>query len=339
MTPVGSLFRCGFLSWTLLGASLCGVQEVDAAAAQDAEHQDSPAAEGHTEALTPKQILETVYGHLNSHAYSEEPFLTLPVPFLGPIRFVFSNHHVAILLAATLVFLLFGWLAWRRRIDPVPRGPLQNLLELGVLFVRDQMIYPTLGKEVGRKLAPLFLTQFFCILLMNLFGILPDFEPLFEMVGLGHGIHFPTTATANIWVTMGLALTTLTSILFLGMREQGVIAYWKNLVPHIDLGTSLGMRLIKVMVIGILIPIELLTLIIRPTALTIRLCANMTGGHLAMLTIYGLIYVFASYPLAGVGVAFNVFVTFLELLVALVQAYIFTYLSIVFVGAAMHPEH
>jgi F-type H+-transporting ATPase subunit a len=140
-------------------------------------------------------------------------------------------------------------------------------------------------------------------------------------------------------VTGGLALVTFTTILAAGMKEQGVGHFWVGLAPHVDLGPSPGMRAMRGAILGILYPIEFLGLLIKPLALTIRLFANMTGGHMAMLTVYGLIYVFQSYALAPVGIAFNVFLTFLELLVAFIQAYVFTYLSILFVGAAVHPEH
>jgi F-type H+-transporting ATPase subunit a len=99
------------------------------------------------------------------------------------------------------------------------------------------------------------------------------------------------------------------------------------------------MKAMRVAILAIMYPIEVLGMLIKPIALTIRLFANMVGGHLAMLTVYGIIYIFQSYLIGAVGVGFNVFLTFLELLVALIQAYIFTYLSILFVGAAVHPEH
>jgi len=201
-----------------------------------------------------------------------------------------------------------------------------------VLFVRDDMVYSNIGEHHGRRFLPLFLTQFFTILLMNLFGILPNFDFMRSM-------HFPTTATANFWVTGGLALTTFTAIIYGGIKEQRLGHFIVGLAPPIDLGSAPGMRLMRVAILCIMYPIELLGMLIKPIALTIRLFANMVGGHLAMLTVYGIIYIFQSYLIGAVGVGFNVFLTFLELLVAVIQAYIFTYLSILFVGAAVHPEH
>lgn len=285
------------------------------------------AAHGAAEALSPSAMMQTIYQHLFAHAYTHEPYAQI-----GPVPFHFTNHNLALLISATLVLLAFGWLARKRKQDPVARGPLQNALEALVSFVKNDMVYANIGEHHGRKFLPLFLTQFFCILLMNLFGILPNFDFFRSM-------HFPTTATANFWVTGGLALTTFTAILYGGIKEQGLGHYIVGLAPPIHLGDSSGMKAMRVAILCIMYPIEVLGLIIKPVALTIRLFANMVGGHLAMLTVYGLIYLFKSYAIGVVGVGFNTFLTFLELLVAFIQAYIFTYLSILFVGAAVHPEH
>ncbi len=281
--------------------------------------------------LSTSEKMTSIYHHLTAYRYSEDPFLSV-----GPLKFYFTNHHLAILLSAFFVVVAFGWLGWCRKRNLAPLGALQNMLEALVIFVRDDMVYANMGKEHGRKFVHLFLTQFFCILIMNLMGILPNFA--FDVPVL-RSLHLPTTATANLAVTGGLALVTLTYILFAGFKEQGFFHFWKGLAPPVDLGDGAGMKLMKVAILGILYPIEIFGLFIKPIALTIRLFANMTGGHLAMLTVYGLIYLFQSYPLAGVGVAFNVFLTFLEVLVAFIQAYIFTYLSIIFIGASVHPEH
>ena len=287
----------------------------------------SVASEAGETPTTPAAQLEALYRHISAHRYHDEPFFSL-----GGLEFWWTNHHVAILLASALVLLVFGWLAHVRKKSLAPVGAFQNLLETLVLFVKDEMVYANMGKEQGRRFLPLFLSQFFCILIMNLMGILPSIPGLRAM-------HLPTTATANIAVTAGLALVTFATILIFGMKEQGVFGFCKNLAPEVEVGDGAVMKAMRVGILGILYPIEFIGLLIKPIALTIRLFANMTGGHLAMLTIYGLIYLFQSYALASVGVAFNVFLTFLETLVAFIQAYIFTYLSILFVGAAVHPEH
>ncbi len=305
-----------------LAAALAGDVAGAGAAAEGGQDVAHTAAQ-----LSPSAMMQTIYGHLFAHPYTHEPYAQV-----GPIPFHFTNHHLALLLSATIVLVAFGWLARCRRKDAVARGPLQNALEALVTFVKNDMVYANIGEHHGRRFLPLFLTQFFCILLMNLFGILPNFDFFRSM-------HFPTTATANIWVTAGLALTTFTAILYGGIKEQGFGHFVVGLAPPIHLGDSAGMKAMRVAILCIMYPIEVLGLIIKPVALTVRLFANMVGGHLAMLTVYGLIYLFKSYLIGVIGVGFNTFLTFLELLVAFIQAYIFTYLSILFVGAAVHPEH
>ena len=276
--------------------------------------------------MSSSEKMIALYSHLSAHKYHEEPYLQI-----GSLSFYWTNHHLAILVSAAVVFLAFGWLAFCRKKDMRPLGPLQTCSK-PCHFVRDDMVYSMMGKEHGRRFVPLFLSQFFCILLMNLMGILPNFD-------FFRNLHLPTTATANLAVTAGLALVTFSVMLYAGMKEQGFGHFWVGLAPPVELGDGAGMSLMRKAILGILYPIEILGLIIKPVALTIRLFANMTGGHLAMLTVYGLIYLFQNYMLATVGVAFNVFLTFLEVLVAFIQAYVFTYLSIIFVSASVHPEH
>ncbi len=186
------------------------------------------------------------------------------------------------------------------------------------LWIRNEVVYPVMGQETGRKFLPLFFFMFFFILFMNMLGLLP----------------WSATATANVWVTGALAVITLASMLICGMVAQGPIAYWKNLVP--DAPLALWPLLFLVEVLGVLI---------KPLALCIRLFANMTGGHLAVLSIMGLIFVFGEmsstvgYGVAPIAVGFTVFVMIIEFFVAMLQAFIFTQLSVIFVQASVHPDH
>ena len=287
------------------------------------------------EPMTPGEMMLGLYQHILPHPYTDEAWFTI-----GGFSFQPNNHHLAFLVAATLVFLLFAGLALRRKANLAPRGGMQNCLEALVLFVRNQMVYPIMGKEVGDRFLPLFLTQFFLILFMNLFGILPG------IWGLSNTVHFPTTATANMSVTGGMALITFLTILGAGIKEQGFGKFVVHLAPSLDLGPGTANKVMKNLVLMILYPIEILGLLIKPGALMIRLFANMTGGHMALLTIYGLIFVagaalpgVVTYPIAIVAVLVNVFLTFLEILVAFLQAYVFAFLSIIFIQAAVHPDH
>jgi F-type H+-transporting ATPase subunit a len=232
------------------------------------------------------------------------------------------NINTSQWIAAGLVLLVFIGMARgaRRRGTDAPKGASYNILESIVLFVRDDMVYSVMGKEHGRRFVPLFLTQFFFILFMNIMGLV--------YLGSVGG-----TATANLAVTGGMALTTLLWINLAGMRQHGFFGYWKNYAPH-------GLPLF---VLPIIILIEVASaIVIKPAALTIRLFANMTAGHLVMLSLFGLIYLAGS-ALVGIPAvltfALVLLIACLELFVAFVQAYIFTYLSIIFVGASVHPEH
>ncbi len=310
--------------------ALLGIgQAVDAASHPVVESATDHATAAATAAgpQSASEMMKGIYEHLFAHPYSHAPYASV-----GPIPFYFTNHNLALLVAAGIVALVFGWVARRRALHVLPKGALENCVEVLVSFVKNDMVYANIGKHHGRQFLPLFLTQFFMILVMNLFGILPNFD-------FFRSLHFPTTATANFWVTGGLALTTFTAILYGGIKERGLGHYLVGLAPPIHLGDTPSMKGMRVAILLIIYPIEVLGLIIKPVALTARLFANMLGGHLAMLTIYGLIYLFQSYVVGAVGVGFNVFLMFLELLVAFIQAYVFTYLSILFVGAAVHPEH
>jgi F-type H+-transporting ATPase subunit a len=198
----------------------------------------------------------------------------------------------------------------------IPRGRFTNFVESLVAFVCDEMIYDVMGKEVGRRYAPLFLTQFFFIWLVNLLGNLP-FGP------------WGGAPTANIAVTAALASTTLVVMVAAGIKASGPIGMWRDLLPK---GLPPVIR-------EILFVVEFVGFFIKPFALTVRLFANMFGGHLVVLSLFGLIYLFESYVIMGAVLPMSIFVGILELFVATLQAFIFTFLSIMFVQLSLHPEH
>lgn len=195
-----------------------------------------------------------------------------------------------------------------------PRGKSQNMLETFVLFVRDEIAEPNMGDKAG-KFLPYLLTVFFFILGCNLIGLVP----------------FSATATSNITVTAVLATFT-----FLVTQFSGTKDHWKHLA---------GPPGVPLFVRPLLIPVEILGLFTKPFALAIRLFANMTAGHIVILSLIGLIFTFTKAYGATVGwgtsvvwVAFTLFIFCLELLVAFLQAYIFTMLSALFIGMAVE-EH
>ncbi|MDP3441315.1 MAG: F0F1 ATP synthase subunit A, partial [Ignavibacteria bacterium] len=160
---------------------------------------------------------------------------------------------------------------------------------------------------------PYLLTAFFFILTCNFLGLLP----------------YGSTATGNIAVTATLATLSFIVIQLGGIKHNGFFGYFKGLLPH-----GLPAWLIPIMLV-----VELLGLFTKPFALAIRLFANMTAGHIVILALLGLIFILNTYVVIPVSIAFALFIYLLEILVALIQAYIFTMLSSLFIGMAVHQEH
>jgi F-type H+-transporting ATPase subunit a len=150
-------------------------------------------------------------------------------------------------------------------------------------------------------------------------------------------LHGGSTATSNFNVTAALAVVSFFAIIVAGSKAHGAVGHWKNLVPH---GVSPALAVA-------LIPIEILGMLVRPFALTMRLAANMTGGHIAILAILSFVFIFTEMAGQmvgmGIGLAFSVplavAISALEIIVILVQAYVFTLLTAVFIGMAIHAHH
>lgn len=231
-----------------------------------------------------------------------------------------TKHVIMLWFAALLITsaFLFGARKYRKDPNTIPTG-FANFLEYLVDFVHNQIVVPHMGRDSAVRWSPLILGFFTIIVTANFLGMIP----LFDLIP-GSG-----TATSNLNVTAALAIITFFAIIVAGSIEHGIIGHWKNMAPP-------G---IPWPVLFILIPIEILSMFVRPFALTMRLAANMTAGHIAMLAILAPIFIMGS-AYVGIGsVALNVGISFLEIIVALVQAYVFSLLSAVFIGAAIHPEH
>lgn len=233
----------------------------------------------------------------------------------GPLVLPFSKHVLMMFIAAFILAAVFPLLI---RSKSAALAPFRAMIEMIVIFLRDEVVAPNLGSKT-RAYLPYFSTLFFFILLMNLMGLVP----------------YGATATGNIAVTGGLALTTFALINFAGIMEQGLAGYFGHLVP----------KGVPFWLYPLLFPIELLGLLTKTFALCVRLFANMIGGHIVILSFLGLIFMFGAIsPLLGLGVTAPVsvvlilFVSLLELFVAFLQAYIFTFLTAIFTGAAMHPH-
>ena len=288
---------------------------------------------------------ETIIEHV-ANSSLEHPILHLP-PLFG-IDFSVTKHVFMLLLVATAVFVLITSAVRRylRQDRLVPSG-FMNAVEFVVEFIRDSIVLPNVGTKWVRTWAPLVLTLFFFILAANVIGLIP----IFEVVGLvdhwvlhtgDHSlvknvVHGGTTTTANFNVTAGLATITFVSIITAGTRAHGFVTHWKNLVPH---GLAWPLYIL-------LIPIEVMGMFIKPFTLTMRLMANMTGGHIAILAILSFVFLFTELFNGWAGLGVGVFlsvplavgVTALEIIVVLVQAYVFTLLSAVFIGMAINVHH
>jgi F-type H+-transporting ATPase subunit a len=234
-----------------------------------------------------------------------------PIYFLGlKIDLSVTNHVLMIWISSFFLVILFNFLFRKREL--VPSG-IKSVLELFVLFIRDEIAIPNIGEKEGRRLTPLLCTMFFFILSCNLMGLIPLF----------------TTPTGNISITASLATITFLTTQLAGMVKFGVGGYFKNLVPH-------G---IPFLLNFIIVPIEIFGLFTKPFALAMRLFANMIAGHTVIFALLGLIIALGSFVVSPFAIGFAVFINLLELLVAFIQAYIFTMLSSLFIGMALNPEH
>jgi F-type H+-transporting ATPase subunit a len=214
------------------------------------------------------------------------------------------------ILILTFIFTRVGK-KYKKEPTKAPSG-FQNIVETFVLYIRDEVVRPNIPSlKTADKLLPYFLGLFFFILILNLIGLIPG----------GH------TATGAIPVTLALAITAFFVINITAMKVSGVGNWFK----HLTGGAPWYLWVI-------MIPIEIVGLFIKPFALTIRLFANMSAGHIVLFSLLGLLFFFENIFLAPAIVGFSIFIHFLELLVAFLQAYIFTMLTAIFVGLAI-GEH
>lgn len=224
--------------------------------------------------------------------------------------FSITRNVASMWMGMIILVILFGAvsLAYKKREGQAPKG-LQSFLEPVVLFVRDDVAIPNIGAKY-KKYMPLLLTIFFFILINNLLGLIPIFPGGFNLTG-------------NIAVTLTLSAIVLVVINFSGNKY-----YWKHIfLPDIPFWLY-----------PIMVPVELIGIISKPFALMIRLFANITAGHIIVLSLISLIYIFKTSWMATVSVPFVVFMDCIELLVAFLQAFIFTMLTALFIGMAV-DEH
>ena len=287
--------------------------------------------------------------HHVSNSDIEHPILHLP--HLYNIDMSVTKHVLMLWIVAVSVglFVIIPVQKFVKQNKLIPSG-LMNFIEIIVTFVRDTIVKPNVGSKWVNNWAPLILTFLFFIFFANAIGMIPIFDllgvinrfilhvPYSDNHNFINGLlHGGPTATGNFNVTAALAFITFSSIIIAGVRAHGFVQHWKNLVPH-------GL---PAFVYVILIPIEIIGMFVKPFALTMRLAANMTGGHIALLAILSFMAIFADMfhsVLAGIGVAIisvpmAAAISGLEIIVVIVQAYVFTLLSAVFIGLAINVHH
>jgi len=299
-----------------------------------------------------KSVMEQVGPNIIHHVSNSDishPIIHLPT--ISGIDFSVTKHVlmlwlVSFLVGVAVIVPVRRFLSGDRS---VPTGWM-NALEITIQFIRDSIVKPNVGPKWVMTWTPLVLTFFFFILFANGIGMIPIFDvlgafnrfilnvPASDSHNFINGIlHGGVTATGNFNVTAGLATITFFSIIIAGTMAHGFINHWKNLAPP---GLPWPVYII-------LIPIEVMGLFVKPFALTMRLAANMTGGHIALLALLSLMAIFGEMfnsTVAGFGVAFvsvpiAVAILALEIIVVLVQAYVFTLLTAVFVGMAINVHH
>jgi F-type H+-transporting ATPase subunit a len=327
----------------------------DAAHDEHAEHHHEPNALEHTMDSTEIHLFHTPWLPQTIHLPA------IPLPF--GYHFQITKFMLLEVLAAVLVALIYLWVARRVETGQPPSGPLANAFEVLLVFIRDQIAKPNLGEHVADRYVPFLWTLFLFILFNNLLGMFP----------------FLGSATASLSVTVALAVIVFfaihgSAIMAMGTAAghghghddghghhthdahghhehtvpatgleafcKGTVRYVKSLWPHIDVPFPMGL-IIKPLVFFI----EIVGILVRNLVLAVRLFANMFAGHMVLATILIFIYMArAAHPalwgvITGSSVLGIIALSLLELFVAFLQAYIFTFLTSLFMGMAIHPQH
>jgi F-type H+-transporting ATPase subunit a len=306
----------GVLALTVLLAA-AGQQEAAPPAATAPAHEPAAHASPAGDHAAPAEDHDNPAAVLMHHV--------LDSPFLG----FFSKHLVFFALSALVVILIA-----RRTVasykDGVPTG-MASAVEALVVFVRDEIAEKNIGHD-GHKFVPLLLSFFFFILTAALIGLVP--LPQYDSA-TGHWSVAATGATANISVTLALAFVSFLAQQWAGISKYGVWHHFKGMVPP-------GL---PVFLLPIMIPVELLGMFSKPFALMIRLFANMLAGHMVITVLLMLIPItakvstFLGLAMTPISLGLSLFIMLLEVLVAFIQAYIFTLLTSIFIGMYAHPAH
>ena len=260
--------------------------------------------------------------HVVDNTFLELPWGNYPLPriSLGLFELQITRFMVMELAAAVAILLIMIPLARHVARRPVTRGVFLNAFEAMLLYFRDSVARPTIGHHDADAYLPYLWTSFFFILFNNVLGMIPG----------------GASATGNINVTMVLAVSTFIVVMIAGIRQSGAVGFWTSLVPKLDVAPAL-----LVFLWPLLFVIEIAGLLIRHFVLAVRLFANMLAGHIVLAVILGFILTVQgswAYVVTPTSVAGVVALSLLGVFVAFLQAYIFTFLSALFIGSAAHPH-
>ena len=273
-------------------------------------------------------LVEQLAGHVKDSAEFHFPWGTLEIPSfltsLGMTKYILIEMGVA-----TLMCAIFIPMASRVRGGQPAKGRFWNMIELFLAYLKDQVIVPSIGSaKDAAPYIPYLWTLFFFILFCNLAGLLP----------------WMGSPTGAFTVTLTLALLTLVLVTATGLLRHGAVGFWVGMVPHIE--GKVGPINIATVLAPILFALEVFSFFVKHCTLCIRLMANMFGGHLMLAVFLAFIpmsalsawAVYIWLPVTLLSVAASIAISFLELLVAFLQAYIFTFLTSVYIGMAIHQH-
>lgn len=303
----------------------------------DTHVHDGHAGDSHAAEPTPEQAdaFFMDMGHLFHHVQdsyefevpqfmvdtTEKQAATVAIPDFLPGRARFSKFMLNEIIVALILCGLFIWLGKKMVTGQRPRGRIWNLLETFIVFIRDEIAIPTIGEKDYRRFLPYLLTLFFFVLGLNLLGMVPFFG----------------SATGSLAVTAMLAISVIVVSAGSGIKKMGFAGFLKAQVPHMELPFNLGYALVPLMFV-----IEIFGFLVKHGVLAIRLFANMFAGHLVLaifLAFIGVTSVSAwFYLVAPIAVLASVAFSLLELFVAFLQAYVFTFLASLFIGSAQHAH-
>jgi F-type H+-transporting ATPase subunit a len=267
---------------------------------------------------TPEQFNEALDGKI----LIPQPFGTLKNLYEKDSGFAISRFMILEVVVALILAFLFIRLARKLQAGGIPRGKMLHMLEGMLLYLRDEVAIPAIGHHDANRFLPLLWTLFFFILGCNLLGLVP----------------WAGSPTAGFAATLTLALITFATVIIAGVAKFGPIGFVLNQVPHMDLPWY--MFPLKVMIWVI----EVGGLLIRHGVLAVRLLANIVAGHVVLLAIMGIAFSLEGatsnnwWVMATISVLGASLLSCLELFVALLQAYVFIFLSALFIGAAVHKH-